>query len=185
MFVPGLCLCPVYLSLFICKTCPLVLQLQLTLPAGCIYSSFQLDSDIYVHLLRTIVRHLEGLAPFSPLTLFLFSLPLFFPSFFRDRKYECRFACRGARVLNERLYFGKEETGKHLSDVTPPCSIYPLSTLSNSWGIFGARGSGKLYRLMNLLMLLTGDKDASRSVKQPLYDPKRPLLLMQNIQMDK
>lgn len=77
MFVPGLCLCPVYLSLFICKTCPLVLQLQLTLPAGCIYSSFQLDSDIYVHLLRTIVRHLEGLAPFSPLTLFLFSLPFF------------------------------------------------------------------------------------------------------------
>lgn len=40
----------------------------------CIYSSFQLDSDIYVHLLRTIVRHLEGLVPFSPLTFSFFPL---------------------------------------------------------------------------------------------------------------
>lgn len=130
------------------------------------------------------MRHLEGLAPFSPLSLFLFPSPLF-PSFFPDKNYECRFACRAAQVLNERLYFGKRETGKHLSDATPPCSIYPLITLSRSWGMIGARGTGKLYRLMNLLMALTGDKDASRSVKQPLDNPTRPLLLVQNIQMDK
>lgn len=67
---------PLYLPLFICKTCPVVLQLQHSLPSWCIYSSVQLDSDIYVHLLHTIVRHLEGLVPFSPLTFsFFLSLP--------------------------------------------------------------------------------------------------------------
>lgn len=74
----SLYLSPLYSPLFICKACPVVLQLQHSLPPWCIFSSFQLDSDIYVHLLCTIVRHLEGLVfffspthpfPFFPLSL--------------------------------------------------------------------------------------------------------------------
>ena len=66
------------IHLFICKTCPAVLWLRHSLLPWHVFSSFQLDSDIYVHLLGAIERHLERLFPpfFLLPHLFLFFLSL-------------------------------------------------------------------------------------------------------------
>lgn len=128
---------PLYLPLFICKTCPVVLQLQHSLPSWCIYSSFQLDSDIYVHLLHTIVRHLEGLVPFSPLT---FS---FFPSPDKNMNADLR-ATVSKSLLNGCISGSKQENASVMRRLCVPFILWSHSvacflnwfkreTMGHSW----------------------------------------------------
>lgn len=91
------------IHLFICKTCPAVLQLQHSLPPWHIFSSFQLDSDIYVHLLCAIVRHLERLFP-------LFSLlPHLFPFFSPDKNINADLHATVTKPLMNSWIFGNTQ----------------------------------------------------------------------------
>lgn len=110
------------IHLFKCKTCPAVLQLQHSLPPWYIFSSFELDSDIYVHLLSAIVRHLEGRFSFFPLL-----LPHLFPFFSPDRNINADLHATVTKPLMNNSIFGNPEE-RHLWNQKPCNGIKTTTT---------------------------------------------------------